>query len=204
MIRNIVFDMGGVLIEWTPDLLMDKLGIDKEDKDIIRKELFKETEWIALDAGKIREEEAFDSVSKRVDARLHPYIDFLIRKWPELPFVEVEGIVDLIYELHDNGYKLYLLSNADLKQKDYFPKMRGYECFAGRVTSAEVKMLKPEEEIFRHLCDKYDLDPEECYFIDDMNSNVYHALKYGFEGSVFFDTKRLRKKMKEAGINVHE
>ena len=204
MIRNIVFDMGGVLIEWTPDLLMDRIGLSPEDKDIIRKELFRETEWIAMDAGTMDEDQAFESVSKRIEERLHPQVDFLIRRWPDLPFIEVEGIVDLIRELHGNGYRLYLLSNADRKQKDYFKKMPGAECFSGRITSADVRLLKPDHKIFEYLCKEYGLKKEECYFVDDINSNVYHAMQYGLQGSVFFDTKRLRKKMREAGIRVSE
>ncbi len=204
MIRNIIFDMGGVMIDWTPDHLLDKLGITGEDRETLKREVFKEIEWVALDAGTMSNDEAFRLVSKRLEERLWPAAEFMIKRWPELPFSEKEGIVALYKELREKDYKLYVLSNADIKQKDYFPRVPGSEYFCGRVTSAEVDLLKPDKKIYEHICEKYDLKKEECYFVDDVALNVYNALEYGFKGSVYFDTKRLRRKMREEGIDVEE
>jgi len=202
MIKNIIFDMGGVLIDWAPLHLILNSGVDKQDSDILLKELFKEVEWVALDAGTISYEEAFASVSKRIPDRLHDHLKFLIEKWWTLPFVYKEGMDDLIQELFENGYKIYLLSNASIDQKNYFERLPSNKCFSGRVTSAEIKMLKPHHQIYEYICNKYDLNKDECYFIDDSSSNVYSAIQYGFKASVFFDCERLRKNMSLAGISL--
>lgn len=204
MIKNIIFDMGGVLIDWAPSHLIESLKVPKEDQGILIRELFKEVEWLALDAGIMDDDEVFEAVSKRVPERLHEPLKFLISKWWSIPFNYKKGMGELVRELYDNGYKLYLLSNASIYQKDYVHRLPGHECFTGRVTSAEIKMMKPQKEIYQYICDKYDLKPEECYFVDDYNGNVYFARLFGFKSNVFFDVDRLRKQMIMEGIDVKE
>lgn len=202
MIKNIIFDMGGVLIDWAPLHLIKGANVADEDAAILLQELFKECEWLALDAGTMSEEEVFDSVSKRIPSHLHEALHFLISKWWTMPFVYKQGMSDLIYELHENNYKIYLLSNAAKNQKDYFDRLPARECFSGRVTSADIQLLKPQKEIYQYICDKYSLIPEECFFVDDYNANVYFARQFGFKAHVFFDVDRLRKNMLEEGINL--
>ena len=196
--------MGGVLIDWAPSHLIEGAGVPEEDAGILLKELFKEVEWLELDAGTMSDDEVFEAVSRRIPERLHGALRFLISKWWTLPFTYKEGMSELIRELHDNGYKLYLLSNASAYQKEYFSRLPESECFSGRITSAEINLMKPYAEIYRYVCDEYNLIPEECFFVDDYNGNVFFGRKFGFKAYVFFDVDRLRKQMIAEGINIKE
>ena len=202
MIRNIIFDMGEVLIKWTPQQLLKQFDLTKQEENAILNQVFHDVEWIALDAGTMSEDEAFSRVCRRLDEKLHPVAEFMIRKWWTLPMVGQDGIEDLIRKLHENGYRIYVLSNANDKQKEYFPRVPGYRYFSGRVTSAEIGLLKPDRKIFEYICDTYQLKAEECFFIDDSNLNVYAALEAGMQGTVYHDTEELIGRMREAGIRI--
>lgn len=201
MIRNIVFDMGQVLIDWKPAELIRQFGLSEEDSAALMLEIFGETEWVALDDGTVSEEDALKAICGRLPEHLHPYARILVCDWWKPEFHVKEGIEQLIRDVKAAGYGVYLLSNANTRQAEYCTRLPGWECFDGRVTSAELNILKPDERIYKHLLQKYDLKAEECFMIDDSPANVYSALKCGFRGAVFHDdVARLRKQMAEAGI----
>ena len=66
MIRNVVFDMGGVLIAWDPDRIVARLGLSEEDSRLLRREVFQSVEWVCLDRGSLSEQEALESMGKRL------------------------------------------------------------------------------------------------------------------------------------------
>ena len=202
MIKNIIFDMGGVLIDWNPHKLIEEVGINKEDHNDVYEQLFKKAEWVALDAGTISFDDAIKSVNSRLKPHLHDKVSRLITDWHNIYFKSVDGMKDLIKQLKDNGYNIYLLSNASLTQKDYFNMIEGSQYFDGRVTSAEIKLLKPEIAIYKHICDKYDLIPEESFFVDDSPTNVYYAKRFGLKACVFLGIDDFKKEMRKEGIMI--
>lgn len=203
MIRNILFDMGNVLMRFSPPKLIGKYTEDPADAALLLREVFHETEWIALDHGTMNEDEAVSSVCQRLPSRLHPAAKGLICDWWKDPFEDVEGMEELIVSLHENGYHLYLLSNASLRQTEYCVRLPGWQYFEGRITSAEVKLLKPQKEIFELCLKKFSLSAEECVFIDDSAANVYAASFAGISGIVFHDdVSLLKQRMKEKGIHI--
>ena len=199
MIKNIIFDMGNVLIRWSPDEMMKSLGVCDEDRKTIMKQLFREWEWIAMDAGEMNGDQCFESVSQRVEERLHPLLKKLIEWW-KMPFDEEEGMDELIESLFENGYRIYVLSNADINQEKYMEKIPGNRFLSGRVTSAEIGLIKPDRKIYEHLCDKYDLKKEECLFIDDSNLNVFAAKQFGMNAVVYHDIESLKETLRSYGI----
>ena len=202
-IRNIIFDMGQVLISWDPAELMRNVGLDGADAALVKRELFDEVEWIASDAGTMTEEEVVTSVCQRLPERLRDAVHALVFDWWKWPLSPKEGMDELIRELKGNGYRIYLLSNASIRLPEYFPRLPGSDCFDGAVVSALVQMIKPSEEIYRCLCERYDLIPGECWFIDDNTINMYCARRFGLQGCVFHDDiPLLRERMRAAGINV--
>lgn len=193
MIKNIVFDMGGVLIRWDPVGFIKELGLGEEDNALLMKYTYGCELWGRMDWGMNEEEDVYAYACANLPERLHPYAQKLIHHWCDNPEA-IPGMRDLVEDCKLAGKKIYLLSNASHKQKDYWPKVCGHELFDGRIVSAEVDVAKPEKGIFDALLNTYDLKADECLFIDDMWVNVLGAQKAGLHAVVFDgDIIRLRK-----------
>ena len=205
MIKNIVFDMGQVLIHWSPQLMTSHLNLPEADAKLIERELFRNVEWVRLDRGNIPEEDAISSVCQRLPEHLHEGVRNLVTGWWKWPLVPVVGMAELVQELKDMGYGIYLLSNASSRLHEYFHRIPGSEYFEGKVVSGDLKLLKPQAEIFQTLYSRYNLNPEECIFIDDAPANVEGATMTGMDGIVFYgDVSRLRQEMRAMDIMVSE
>lgn len=204
MIRNILFDMGQVLIRFDRDYFMTRLGVSAEDKPLLMREVFLSVEWVQMDRGILREEEAFLSISQRLPQRLHDAAQKLISMW-DRPILEVEGMYDLVKELKELGYGIYLLSNASIRQHEYWPRIPASRFFDGKLISADHHVIKPQPEIYRLCLEKFGLQAEECFFIDDAPANIEGALYCGIPGAVFHgDAGLLRSQLRAAGIPVTE
>ena len=104
---------------------------------------------------------------------------------------------ELVAELKANGYGIYLLSNASLRQHEYWPRIPASRYFDGTLVSADVKLVKPQPEIYLLLCQKFRLRPEECFFIDDSNYNIEGALNSGMSGAIFHgDMSQIRARLR--------
>ena len=205
MIDTIVFDMGQVLIRWTGALLLEQYGLSEEDHALLLRELFGDVEWPMLDHGTISFEAAAEAVCRRVPEHLHGIVREVVTGWWQQPMRPVPGMGPLVRELKENGYGIYLLSNANLALRSYFPRIPGSECFDGLMVSAEEKLLKPDPEIFRTLLARFSLEAERCFFVDDSPANVEAAMSLGLHGCVFRgDTRELRRKLRAAGIRCAE
>ena len=204
MIRNLVFDMGNVLIHYIPQVFMDRLGVPAEDQPLLAREVFGSVEWIRMDRGTLGQEEAVAAMEARLPRRLWEYARRLVLGWwLDGPLMPVEGMAELLEELKGLGYGLYLLSNATVRQPEYFPGIPGSQFFDGAVISAHWKVLKPEREIYEILFREYGLEPSECFFVDDLNINVEGALCAGMDGYIFDgDVGRLRQALCRAGVPV--
>ncbi|AAK81504.1 putative hydrolase of the HAD superfamily [Clostridium acetobutylicum] len=201
MIKNIVFDIGNVLLKFTPvEFLKSKY---KDDKlvEALYENVFKSNEWVELDRGTITEEEATCRFCKR-DPHNAKYIREVMETWNEM-HVPVEGTSELMKELREKGYKIYLLSNYHLKAfkliSDKYDFIRDVD---GGIISSKVKLLKPELEIYKALTNSCGIKPEESIFIDDREENVEAAIKLGFNGIVFKDAYELKGKFDELGIAI--
>ena len=121
------------------------------------------------------------------------------------PILEIDGMYDLVAELKSMGYGIYLLSNASVRQHDYWPRIPASRFFDGKLISADHHVIKPQPEIYRLCLEKFGLQAEECFFIDDAPANVEGALCCGIPGVVFHgDAKLLRSQFRAAGIPVTE
>lgn len=202
MIRNIVFDMGNVLIYWRPEELVRRLGVPEEDRPLLLREVFGGVNWIQLDRGIAAPQEAADRICRRLPQHLHGAVRELTAGWWRGPLLPVEGMAELVRELKGLGYGIYLLSNAGVDLPKFFPRIPGSECFDGRVISAFHKLLKPQPELYQILLREYNLKGEECFFVDDLNINVEAAMLAGMSGTVFCGAGELRRSLREAGIPV--
>ena len=205
MIKNIVFDMGQVLIHWTAQQMTSYLDLPEADAMLVERELFRNVEWVQLDRGVISEEDAIASICRRLPEHLHEGVRQLITGWWNWPLVPVAGMAELVRELKSMGYGIYLLSNASSHLHEYFHRIPGAECFEGKVVSGDLKLLKPQAEIFHALYSKFNLNPAECVFIDDAPANAEGAIRTGMQSLVFYgDITRLRKELRAMDIMVSE
>ncbi len=196
MIKNIVFDMGNVLIRFDPEMFLDRYLISEDDRVLLRNEIFRSVEWVMLDRGTVDEEAAKETILNRLPKRLHSIASDLLDTWDEPPF-PIPGTFELVERLKQNGYKIYLLSNASVRQHKYWEKIPASRFFDGKLISADIHHIKPEPEIYQEFLDKFGLIPEECVFIDDTPGNVEAALRANIAGIVFHGniadlTNRLR------------
>lgn len=202
MIKNIVFDMGNVLIRFEPKLFIEQAGAVGEDRELLMREVYLSLEWARMDRGSLTEEEAAALICRRVPERLHDTVRRLVGMW-DRPLLEVEGMCELVEELKELGCGIYLLSNASFRQHAYWPRIPASRFFDGTLISADVRLVKPQPEIYRLLWERFSLRAEECFFIDDAIMNVEGAFFCGMPGAVFHgDVRELRGKLREAGVPV--
>ena len=123
MIKNILFDMGNVLIRFEPKQYVKNAGLSESDQQLLLRELYGSIDWVRLDRGTLTEAEVIDRCVSRVGEHLRGAVEKLVGHWdrPELP---VEGMKALTDELYEKGYGLYLLTNAGPRQREYWPRFR--------------------------------------------------------------------------------
>ena len=195
--------MGQVLIVFDPELFLTRIGVtNAEDRQILKREVYQSVEWAMMDRGTLTDEEACKIMETRVPERLKPCVAKLTCEW-DRPIIPIEGAKELIQELKNNGYKIYLLSNASYLQKTYWPKIPGSEYFDGEIVSAYEKLVKPQPEIYKLLLNKFNLNANETVFIDDSTQNVEAAILSGIHGIVFHnDYQEVRNKLIELNVNI--
>ena len=200
MIRNIVFDMGNVLINYDPAHFVARLGLENpEDEQLLLREIFQSPDWARQDRGEIGESGLYALVCGRLPARLHGAAEELIFRWNE-PIEPIGGMDGLVKKCKDAGLGVYLLSNASVRQREYWDEIPGSELFDGRIISAEVKCVKPGPEIYGILLERFGLKAEESVFVDDMPANVEGAKRAGLRGILFDgDPDALERALRESG-----
>lgn len=182
--KNVIFDMGNVLLDFNPRMVVERFCADAEEQALLLRELFQAPEWLMADRGLIRDAERYE----RIRPRLAPehwealynccfHWDFCMKPLP--------GAQEFVRDCRAAGYRTYILSNASDLFFTYFANFGPLEDFDGAVISCQELLLKPESEIYERLLSRYGLDPAECLFIDDREDNVAAARALGMEGHVF-------------------
>lgn len=193
MIKNVIFDMGNVLIEWNPTEFMKRLGLtDSNDIKIILDRMKKY--WAKGDAGEITLTELTKSLQKGAPKRLHAFIKKFVYKWPAVA-KPIDGMPEYTRYLQSKGIKIYMLSNAN-KNQPYYIRKFPYDNFDGKCISAFYGTSKPDKRFYEALLKKYHLKAEECVFTDDMTINVEGARKAGIKSYLFKNTEKLKKDLK--------
>lgn len=184
MIKHFIFDIGGVLLDFNPQKIMSQYLNNKQDMLKIAKLVFQSDIWAEFDRGIVKEEDIISFAKEQLDSRLHDAIEGIFQNWYKY-FVEIEGAFEFVKQIQANGYSIYILSNINNKFhviKNEFPVLGLFEKY---VISCEVQINKPDTGIYEALLKKYNLTPEECFFLDDKESNVLAAKSLGIESLVF-------------------
>lgn len=184
MIKNIVLDMGNVLLDFNPEAVINMFCSSEEEKGIIRKELFNGPEWLMGDKGEIKDKDRFDLVKIRVPEKYHDALRKCADEWG-VCMVPLNGAREFCERVKKSGYGIYILSNASDLFYDYFPKFLPLDFFNGVFVSSNYLMLKPDVEIYKTFLNEYGLKAEECLFIDDRDDNCSGARKAGMNAFQF-------------------
>lgn len=176
--------MGNVLLDYNPEVPLNKFCKREEANTIIRRELFSGPEWVQLDLGNITVEQAFESIASRIPEQYHEELKECIYKW-DICMIPLKGAKKFLQYVKGNGYKLFILSNAHKSFYEYFPRAIDLNIFDGVVVSADIHIVKPDIRIYEHLLKTYNLKPDECLFIDDRADNVEGAKAAGMNAIQF-------------------
>jgi putative hydrolase of the HAD superfamily len=177
-VLNIVFDLGGVVVTWEPEVIIAKVFADPVVQARVRTLIIGHADWLELDRGTLTQQHAIVRAAKRTDLPEVDVAKFLRQVPPAL--VTIPGTVDLLYRLKAQGHTLFCLSNMNVASIHHLEKSYTFwEVFSGVVISCRVHLCKPEPAIFTYLLETYGLVGADTVFIDDMALNLSAAAQFG-------------------------
>ncbi|WP_411168741.1 HAD family hydrolase [Clostridium sp. MB05] len=200
MYKNIIFDIGNVLLSFNPkEYLKEK--IQEEKLENLYKEIFQSEEWVMLDRGTIKEEEAINNIIKR-NTDYSNDIKLAFKDWYDI-LKPIDKTIEILQDLKNNGYNIFYLSNFhDLAFNHVKMKNEFFNLFDGGVVSFEEKIIKPEEDIYNLILSRYKLIAKESIFIDDTKINLEGAENVGINTLLFSTPENLKNDLRELNINI--
>jgi 2-haloacid dehalogenase len=197
---TVVFDLGGVLIDWDPRYLYRKIFQNRQaDMDFFLSQVCHQ-QWNELqDAGRSFAE-AIQERSQKFPA-YQEQIEAYYQRWDEMLGGEVDGVAAILQEIQSRGYPTYALSNWSAETFHHAQKRFDFlRTFESMVISGRINMIKPHPQIYHHLLQKYALKASQCVFIDDNKANIQAAQEIGFEAIHFTSGHSLRHELTSLGI----
>lgn len=195
MIKNIIFDLGNVLLRYHPTAYLESLNYQGEIKNKLKKEIFDSKEWIMLDRGIISQKKAVAKWQQR-SPEFAEEIKKVMAEWEKM-LTPKKDTLKILRSLAEENFELYILSNFHQKAYQYIKNNYDFlNYFSAQVISAQIKMVKPEAEIYQYLLNKFNLKPEASLFIDDTKENIKGALKEGIRVIHFKNSAALKKELK--------
>jgi 2-haloacid dehalogenase len=195
----IVYDLGGVLIDWNPRHLYRKLIEDEATMEWFLAEVC-HTAWNEEQDRGRRFAAAIEEAAAR-HPEYRPLIQAYFERWAEMMAGEIEGAVAILEELKGAGYELHALTNWSAET---FPHARVRFSFLERfetiLVSADVGLIKPDPAIFRLLLERIGRAPAECIYIDDNPKNVAAAAALGFDAIAFQSAPQLRAALADRNL----
>ena len=194
---TVIFDLGGVLLDWNPRHLYRQLfaGDETAMEDFLAT-VCNSTWNVQQDAGRLVAEGC--ALLKAEHPEKAHLIDAYYARHLDMIAGPVEGTVEILAELRERGTKLYFLSNYSAET---YPLARGrydfLSWFAGGIVSGEHGVIKPDPAIYRLLIDRHDIDPHRAVFIDDNHGNAEAARAFGIHGIHFTSAEALRAELRE-------
>ena len=201
--KNILFDMGNVLVTYNPEWVIRHYTEDEELIREVKNIVFHSQEWLLLDAGLIEEEKAERNWMERLSsdkAREIAHLSF--QNWHLYNMKVIPGTAEMIRALKENGKEIYLLSNASMRLLSIYKEViPAVECFSGIFYSAAHKCVKPQDIIYERFLKEYSLNPADCFFIDDLEENISAAKAAGISGAVM-KSRTAKETAEILGLNI--
>jgi len=177
---DIILDMGNVLLEWNKDKILR--GVVKTEKDfmILDKAIFQSGLWERLDLGTLTREELVLKVVSMIGSIYQEKVQEVVWNWPSYIEIYTE-VFPLLVRLKEKGHRIFVLSNTspvfyELLEEQLSPLN---EILDGFVLSCDIKAIKPDPKMFEEILHKYQLDPANCVFLDDIADNTKMAESLG-------------------------
>lgn len=192
MLKNIVFDLGNVLVKFDSNELIYSFFNERQEEV---KSFYFDSLWNEYDQGLYSVEEMIEKGVKQFP-ELELSIKKLMYHWTEF-VIPLKDNVAYIKDLKRFGYKVYILSNIPEDDTKYLRSLGVFDTIDGGVFSYKYKKIKPDPEIFNILLEKYNLKASECLFLDDRKDNVESASNLGFETIEVKDSSKVIDLIKE-------
>lgn len=202
MIKNVIFDLGNVLIGWDPPRIAAYFAADPNDRALVYEKTYVFERWCALDRGETTEEEIISAACRELPPRLHGVVRDMVMRWYE-PMPVYADTQALVRGLKEAGKGIYLLSNTNASYFRARPYIPALDHFDGTLLSMEEGLAKPDPAIYGRLYQRFSLTPSECYFIDDSAANIAAAEKTGMAGFVYSgNMPELRADLERRGVQA--
>ncbi len=186
MIKNIVFDLGNVLVEFNPQAYLEGLGYSAEEIPPLIDIIYGDY-WNRYDRGDYKTvADLRIALCKKYPKYGNDFFKILQPDWVNIHRV-ITDTADYLGELKQRGYKIYILSNLATESYEFVKKLDFFQKIDGGVFSTFENACKPEEKLYRVLLERYNLNADECVFLDDKPENIEVAEKLGINGIVFTD-----------------
>ena len=179
---DIILDMGNVLLEWNKDKILKAVAKTQKDYLILDKAIFQSGLWERLDLGTLTREELVDKVLSLLGDIYKKKVEEVIWNWPAYIDIYTE-VFPLLACLKENGHRIFVLSNTspvfyELLKDQLAPLEKILDGF---VLSCDIKAIKPDRKMFEEILRKYQLDPANCVFLDDIADNTKMAESLGIK-----------------------
>lgn len=179
---DIILDMGNVLLEWNKDKILR--GVVKTEKDymILDKAIFQSGLWERLDLGTLTRENLVLKVVSMIGSIYQEKVQEVVWNWPSYIEIYTE-VFPLLVRLKEKGHRIFVLSNTspvfyELLEEQLSPLN---EILDGFVLSCDIKAIKPDPKMFEEILHKYELNPANCIFLDDVKENTKMAESLGIK-----------------------
>ena len=198
--ETVIFDLGGVLIDWNPDYVYKTIFNDETKMREFYSDICT-SEWNEeQDAGRGLKEATEELVARfpKEEKNIRAYYD----RWEEMLKGEIEGTVQMLEKIKEkNEVKLYALTNWSAETFPVALKRFPFlQWFDGRLVSGEEKMRKPYKEIYELLLKRFNIEAETAVYIDDNERNLKPPREMGIHTILFKSPAQLEEELKELGV----
>ena len=184
MIKNIIFDIGNVILQFDIKEVIPNFTKKESEKQFIINNIINSPEWLQyslIDTGCISREQAIEIVEDRTNHINDELIEKFWYRYNDYSFIN-DNVIDIIKELKEKDYKIYLLSNINSHTYNHIKDNKLFNLVDGYVFSYIEHQVKPYVGIYNTLLERYKLIPRECLFIDDNIKNIKTANELGIQG----------------------
>lgn len=194
MVKDVVFDFGGVLMDWDPRYLYRTYFKDEEQMEYFLSHICTDAWNAEQDRGRTFDE-GISLLLRQYPQYAEP-IRMYKDRWESMLKGEFPRSVELLKRLKEQGYGIYGLTNWSAETIPIaFAKYDFFKLFDGIVVSGEEKLIKPDLKIYRILLDRYNLIAENTLFIDDSPANIEAARQLGFQTILFDNIENVTSKV---------